>query len=336
MSRSLLFLPLLLTACPPAEDKVGETDDAPDVCDIIIEESLPTVDQIDAYYRGNIEFRLSDPDPTATIVTNIPGSQLPSVDNETFIWEISAPLSPSTAYTATLDYCRGSAVINFGTSALGTAVEDSTLLGRTYTLDLANARIVEPAGIGSVLTSYLTQDILVGVDSIADGEVQMIGAIGAEDAEPPRQDFCDPTIPFPAADWSASPYFQIGPQTTTLSVAGYDIEIGDLEITGTFASDGSYFGGGTLAGTIDTRPLAPLLDDSGDEGAICDLAINFGATCTACSDDKPFCLTLVADQIIALEVANTTLIEVGGNNCMGCESATAETDLSATCEVTPE
>ena len=242
---------------------------------------------------------------------------------------------PSTAYSATLDYCGGSVTIPFTTSSLGPCPGvDLDLSGRTYVANLAEARIVEPAGIGSVLTSYLTQDILLGVERIEGASIRMIGAMGAEDSAPPRQELCDPSIPFPVADWSEAPFFRIGPQTTTLSIAGYAIDLEDLEVTGTFSSDGSYFAGGTLTGIIDTRPLAPLLDDSGDEGAVCDLAINFGAACEACSvDGETFCLTLVADQITALEVEDTTLREVGGDNCVGCESATEATDLSAECPV---
>jgi hypothetical protein len=329
MTRLLLLLPFALFACDGGKDAANDdTSDSQPSCEIEIDSTVPASGAVDAYYRAPIEFTLSDADPTATITTDIPGSQVTSEDGKTIKWVPTDPLAPSTSYTVTLDYCHGSADLAFTTSALGTPIPDSSsLVGMTYTIDLANARIVEPAGIGSVLTSQLQQNILVGVQSVDASSIQMIGAIATDGTT--TQNYCDPTIPFPAADFSAAPYFTVGPQTTTLSVAGYNVEIQDLEITGTFAADGSYFGGGTLSGTIDTRPLAPLLDDSGNEGAICDLAVNFGAQCQACpSDGEPYCLTLVADQITATSVSGT-LSEVDGQDCTGCESGPPAPD--ATC-----
>jgi hypothetical protein len=323
MTRSLLFLvlPLAFTACV-GEDAGKDTSETDHLsCEVTIDETVPLQGAMDADYRAAIEFHLSDADSSATVSTSIAGTTTLADDDQTVIFTPSAPLTPSTAYTVTLDYCGGSAELAFTTSAVGTEVPDtSALVGLTYALDLADARIVEPAGIGSVLTSYLTQDILVGVDSVEGTQIQMIGAVGVEDADPPTQNYCDPSIDFPVADFSENPFFQIGPRTTTLSVAGYNIEIGDLEITGSFSADGTYISGATLSGTIDTRPLAPLLDDSGDPNAICSLAVNFGATCEACpSDGEPYCLTLVADQITA-EGIDGSLVTVSDSDCEGCES----------------
>lgn len=326
MIRLTLFLPLLaLTACPATTDKVGDTGDTgPDDggCDVTIDLTVPSQGAVDADYRSAIEFHLSDADPTATVTSAIAGTTEVSEDGETIYYIPSAPLSPSTPYTVTLEYCGGSAELSFTTSSLGTTIADPTTLeSRVYALDLANARIVEPAGIGAVLSGYLTQDILIGVTTVTDTEILMMGAIGVEGASPPEQDYCTSTIDFPTADFSEQPFFGIGPEDTTLSVAGYDIEIGELEITGTFASDGTYFGGGTLSGTIDTRPLAPLLDESGEPGAICELAVSFGAVCEACpADGEPYCLTLVADQIIAEETGGESLVEILEGDCTDCEN----------------
>jgi hypothetical protein len=322
MTRAIFLLPFLVTACATdgKDDTAGDTAVTSDSCEVTVKETIPANGSVTADYRAAIEFELSDADETATVVSDIAGTTTLSSDNETVIFTPNDPLSPSTAYSVTLNYCGGSAEISFTTSDYGTPISDtSSLVGNTYELDLAAARIVQPDGIGSVLSSYLTQSILIGVSDVTSTEIQMLGAIGKEKVSPAEQDYCDPTIDFPAADFSAQPFFTIGPQTTTLSVAGYNIEIGDLEITGTFKSDGSAFAGGTLAGTIDTRPLDPLVGD--EEGAICELAGSFGAACEACSSDgEPFCLSLVADQITAEEVSGLTLVEVVGNDCEGCES----------------
>jgi len=321
MTRLTLLLPLALFACSSTEkdDTGGGTTTQTDACEVSVESTLPTTGAVDAYYRGDIEFVLSDPDATATIVTTIPGTQTVSADGLRVIWTLSEPLSPSTSYSATLQYCGGDATIDFTTSSLGTALENpDALVGNTYVLDLTAARIVEPPGIGAVLTGYLTTDILVGVTGVSATEIEMIGAIAVEDSNPPVQDVCEPTIDFPVADFSESPFFEIGPQDTTLSVAGFAITIGDLLISGTIAANGTYFDGGVLSGTIDTRPLVGLVDDSTnpDPNTICDLAVSFGAACVACPEDgEPYCLTLVADQIYAEQVDGLTLVEILEETC---------------------
>lgn len=323
MARLTWTLPLLaLLGCPsdPAKDSGGgdDTDTNTGGCTVTIDETIPVDGSVDAYYRGDIEFHLSDADTTASIDTTIPGSMEVLEDGKTIIWRISQPLDCQTFYEATLNYCGGAATIGFQTSDLGCAPSVDTFQGNTYALNLADARIVDPPGIGSVLTTYLTTQILMGVVSDEGTDLQMLGAVALEDST--NQDYCNPTIDFPVADFTDRPFFSIGPQDTTFEVAGYSIPIQGLNITGTFAPDGSYIGGATLAGTIDTRPLAPLLDDSGDEGAICELAVNFGAECEPCpSDGKSFCLTLYADQIYADQVSGE-LTEVLGSDCAGCES----------------
>jgi hypothetical protein len=304
---------LILAACSG-----GDSGAKPGACDVIIEETVPTSGALDAYYRADIEFQLSDEDPTASIETNITGHQETSEDGRTVKWVLDAPLDSGASYSATLSYCGGEAALDFTTSAYGEALT-SDLTGRTFRLDLGDARIVEPAAVGDLLGSYLTVDILATVLSY-DSEIKMIGGLATEGScagAGCTQDYCNPTIDFPPAAFDESPFFEIGPDDTTIEVAGYSVTIGDLYIAGTFAPDGTSFGGGQLAGSIDTRPLDSLVsDDTGSSGAICDLVVSFGVTCEPCpADGEPFCLSLVADQIQADEVAGVTLDALSGNNC---------------------
>lgn len=324
MERTFYFLPLLaLVACgtKDSDDTSGGTDSndsgGGDSCEVTVPSTIPTSGATNANYRSDIEFHLSAADATAQIdAGGIAGTQMVSSDGKTVYWHLSAALAPMTAYTVTLNYCGGSVPLSFTTSNVGEPTSGS-LVGNTYAIDLTLANIVEPPGIGSVLGAYLTTDILLGVMSESGTDMQMLGALAVEGAT--TQDYCSPSIDFPPADWQ-NPYFQIGPQDTNFSVAGYDIAVQGLNITGSFAPDGSYVDGATLSGTIDTRPLAGLVDDSGNEGAICELAVNFGATCEACpSDGGMFCLTLVANQISADKVSGA-LVVVAGSDCEGCES----------------
>ena len=109
------------------------------------------------------------------------------------------------------------------------------------------------------------------------------------------------TIDFPAADFSANPYFAVSGDAFNINVDEYAVTIEDFSLSGDFAPDGSYIDGVTLIGSIDTRPLVPLLgDETAAEDAICVLAATLNIQCEACSDGSgDFCLSLEADSISA-------------------------------------
>ncbi len=295
---------LSLTAC--TKDTVEETA-AP--CGVEISSTAPAAGNSNFYYRGDIRVTLTDADSTAEIsVDGVTGTSALAEDNKSLSFTPDAPLDPSTAYTFTVDYCGGSAPVDFTTSSLGTAIDDpSSLTGSVFALDLQadDVEIVIPAGVGSVLESYLEIALLLEVESADASTLQIFAALGS-DSDGEVQEFCDPTLPFPDADFTGAPYFQLGPQTTTISAAGLDVEIRDLFISGTFAADGSYWGGGVLQGSVDTRPLVPLLedcdfnestpetDDDCEDGAICELVEGFGVACEDCGDGTEFCLEIKA------------------------------------------
>ncbi len=315
MTRSLFALALLLPACDGGDKDDSAVDSA---CDVTVT-TFPATGSFDAYYRGDIEFRLTGLDSTATIETDIVGVQSLSSDGLTVYWTPTEALLPSTSYSATLHYCGGDATISFTTSALGTAMADESVLqGKTYLLDLENARVTEPPGIGALIAGELGGvSIYVGVTDLAEDQITVIGALGREDVEN-TQEYCDPSIDFPVADFSESPHFEIGGEgKTSITVADVTVEIQNLRIAGDFSADASYFGGGVLEGTIDTRPLDSLLDDSGEPGAICETATSLGVTCVPCTDNEPYCLSLKVDSITATE-APLELMEIKGTDCAGC------------------
>lgn len=331
MIRSTLVLALALTACDGGKDTDSGVDGA---CDVTVT-SFPASGAVDAYYRGNVEFRLTGADATATIETAIPGTQAVSADGLTVYWVLSEPLTPGQSYSAILHYCGGDAEISFTTSTLGTPLtDDSVLQGKTYLLDLQNARVTEPPGIGPLIAGELAGvNIFVGVTDVTAPNITMIGALGREDVDN-VQEYCDPSIDFPVADFSETPHFEIGGEgSTTISVADITVEIQNLRIAGDFSADASYFGGGVLEGTIDTRPLDSLLDDSGEAGAICNTAASLGVTCVPCSDNEPYCLSLKVDSITATE-APLELVEIKGSDCAGCLEG-VPADTSAECAPDP-
>lgn len=209
-----------------------------------------------------------------------------------------------------------------------TAAAQHGLVGRTYVVDLSSANIVSPPRVGALLAAYLTQPILLGVESSTETELEMIGALGIEDVSPPEQDFCLATIDFPTADFTGNPDFAIGPTDISLAVAGSSIDVAGLEVSGTFAADGTYFDDGVVAGSVDTRPLDSLV--GGSEGAICSLVATFGASCEPCSDGEEFCLSLRAEDVYAAEVEDMSITPVSGTNCEGCDDGPPAED--AECE----
>jgi hypothetical protein len=302
MRTILPILALGLVACGKDTDS---TEDSGDLgCEVEVRATFPAIDATDFYYKGTIEFQLNKADDTAELsIEGVEGTSWRNERNDIVFFKSTDDLSPSTAYTAAISYCTGDAAVNFTTSALGETLEASVdLTATTYSLDLQSGRVVIPEGVGAVLQEYLDFQILVQPTSVEGGEITLMGAVPAEESSPVSQDYCSPSIPFPAADFSNAPSFVFGPQSTTIEAAGYSITIDDLMISGTFSGDGEWFGGATLAGEIDTRPLVPILFEGEDDpNAICEFIEGFSVFCVPCEGDEavPFCLEIEAQDLIA-------------------------------------
>jgi len=311
MTHILTTLPLAILIASCGTDDTADTATA-EGCQITASADYPVAGQADAYYRANIEFGLSDVDPSATIsltsaTGEVAGTVTMNEDGDEVIFTPDSSLDPSASYTATLTWCDGenTAEIAFSTSSLGTPL-DADIEGSTYVLDIADGRFIKPAGVGEIIGGLLANKILIGIKSADDGDLAIRGAISMENGD--DQDLCAQTLEeFPTADFNASPYFELPEGDVALSVAGYDVSIMAMSIAGTFSSDGSYFGGGTMSGELDARTLAPLLADQleipedEDPGQyMCDLLIGFGVACIPCSSDgDPFCAILEIDQLVA-------------------------------------
>jgi hypothetical protein len=311
----------------------GDSDSEVAECETTIT-PYPASAAQNVYYRTTVEAAfLPAADNSATItVDGVNGTT--EWRGNTLVFTPSAPLAPDTEYTATVTHACApdGAPWTFKTGEVGAAVDTAGLAGKAYSLDLASGRFVHPEGVGSLLQTYLTTDVLVGVVSADASSIQMVGAIGVEDADPPAQDTCNATIPFPSADFSANPFFVVGPEQTTITVEDYEITIDELMISGAFAPDASYITGAVLSGSIDTRPLVPLLGDEGaDENAICDLASSIGVSCEACADGTGnFCLSIYVDNIQAAAIP--TALETIPTQ----EDACLRTECAADPDCTPD
>ncbi|MFH1466189.1 MAG: Ig-like domain-containing protein [Pseudomonadota bacterium] len=303
----------LLPGCQPDEPDKPQPDDT-DTCGVGIDETWPTDGTSDLYYRSDIEFYLSDPDPDGTPTLSltsggqlIPGESRLSEDAETVTFTPAAPLQPQAEYTATLNYCQGEASIAFLTSELGAPLEVD-LEGRTYSVSLLGGRVVEPPGFGDVIATLIGQpDVLVEVQQ-ADDQLVFLGAIAETNSD--EQNLCSPTIDFPPADFSDAPYFEVPPSLVDIEVDGTTLSLHEFTMAGTFAADGGYFGGGVIGGELDTRDLVDLVPEVEDPEEACELMASFGAPCRACtSDDEPLCLRVLIDRLLGDEV-HTDVVEV--------------------------
>lgn len=331
-------------------DTATETCDTDTTCENAIDEVFPAAGETGVYYRTAIEVTLDEEEADASITLSDANGDVAgtsSVSGDVITFTPDAALAPNTEYTITVNYSCGAPQTSFTTSEVGAAAETTDIEGNVYSLDLASGRFVEPAGIGAILGDFLDQQVLIGVQSASSTEIQMIGALG--EGEPPAQGTCDPTIDFPVADFAGNPFFQIGPETTTLAVAGYTVTIDDLEISGAFAPDASYIAGAVLAGTIDTRPLVPLLDadsdcsegytactgseddpaDCCDENAICATAVQIGVACETCADGEDFCLSLYVDSMTAAQVAGGEILP----QHLPVDDATAPAESTNICDI---
>jgi hypothetical protein len=307
----LIALSFALMGCPPKTDDTVDTN-VDEGCDNGIDETYPEAGATDAYYRADIEFMLDDPDESGPSIvltqggTEVAGTSWTSEDLETVYFTPDEPLLPATSYEATLTYCVGDATIDFTTNALGEALS-ADILDKTYVIDLASARFVEPAGVGELIGEFVTMNVLVGVAAVDGTNLTMMGALSVEDGT--DQDMCTPTFDL-TADFSETPFFVIAADSIDLSVAGYTIPLQDFEVSGTFAADGSYFGGGVLAGMVDARDIVDMIDEVDSWEDACNLTASFGAPCIACGDGVEACLSLRADQILAEENPGQVLVEV--------------------------
>lgn len=316
----------------------GDTGEPVDTgrCGVTVSSTVPARNAVDAYYRANLEFKLNKQDPTATIETSIVGHQDVSDDGLTLYWVLDVPLEPSTGYSATLHFCGGDAPLEFTTSALGSSIADPVELeGRAYLLDLGGARVTEPPGIGSLIASELGNVVLyASITEVTATTFVMVDALGRED-EANTQEYCDPTIEFPAADFAESPHFRIERSSElVIDLGGVPLTVSDMVIEGDFAADLSYFGGGSFTGILDTRSIDDVFFD-GELGAVCTTLRSLGVTCEECTGSQPgeYCVPVAIDSVTA-DLAPLSVVAIEGTDCYGCGAGVPE-DVSETCETEP-
>ena len=302
------------------KDKDGDSQ-VPE-CTTELSETVPATGSSDAYYRAAIEAKFDLADATASIALHdasggeVAGTVSRNDDDTIAYFTPDAPLTPGASYTAEVTWCGGasSESVDFTTSSLGDPLLDpSSVDGLTYLVDLSDARFAEPAGVGPLLALKVRQSILLTVTSVDATSLTMVGALTA--ASGSTQDFCLPTIDFPEpADFTDAPYWEVQADEAILNVADNDVAIQNLVISATFSTDGATFGGGVLAGTIDTALLGGLLG-SDDPNYICDLAEDFGDECSECPNGNDTCLGLRLEELFGDSAGTVAVRPIDQRDC---------------------
>jgi len=304
-------LSLLLAGCAtePLHSIADDTGTPPPPCGITVDATLPAAGADAAYVRGPIEFHLSDADPNAQVVADFPGQQTLRDDGRTVVFTPDAPLRPETAYTVGLDYCGGHPSIDFTTSALGEPLDPGVdLVGRTFALDLADARFLAGPGLEDVVATYLSPQILVSVvDENAAGLHLRVALPLPNDLQ--AQDPCARTVDLPSAAFDEAPFFVVQGTDLDFGTGDQTVNLRSLSITGTMAPDGTWMGGGTFDALLDARDLATLLASTPDD--LCSVAEGLGVPCAPCpQDDAPYCVDVQADHLTADWLPDTPVTDV--------------------------
>jgi hypothetical protein len=294
----LLFAALL--GCPIDTDT--EAEDTSVDCPITIDKTHPLDGASDAYYRGAIEFHLSEPDPTALVIADFDGIQTARRNGSTILYTPTVPLDPDTTYTVGLEYCRGAPSIEFTTSSLGAALTDaSALVGQTFTMDMLQARFVAGAEVSATAATLYDRNLLATVVGL-DGDWLRLRIGKALEDDPGSQDFCARTVDLPAADVTNLPWFHLVTDELQFGAYAVDMSLYQLQLSGTFASDGTAIGGLAMQTVVDSRDIAELISGQTAD-SLCEIMGNLYIPCEPCpTDGHSYCFNLSFEDLSGFPV----------------------------------
>lgn len=266
---------------------------------------------MDHYYRDPIVFRLSEPDPTAVVVTDIVGVSTFEDDGATVVFTPEGNLSASTQYTIGLSYCYGEPEIEFTTSHYGSTLEASTdLLGSAYSLEFTGGEYTIGEDAGELLNAVFTRPLLLELVTVGEATMDMRLAVGKPGVVPHVQDTCGRTITLRSVSLNRLPFISGGVEDFEFGAHGGMLRFSSLAFEGTFASDGEAIGGIAYDATMGVPELVELLSDFGDEEDLCSLSVNLGIPCVDCGDGTGDSCISIAAKGIEANVIDVDLIEI--------------------------
>jgi len=312
-----LALFALLAGCGGAKDSSsgdGDGSNQPDGsgCETTISLVEPVVDgATDHYYLDPVVFELSEPDPSARFEAEFAGETTVSEDGLTVTYTPDEPLSPSTTYTITLDYCRGAASVTFTTSHFGTPLEASTdLEDAAYTLAFTGGEMLIGQNAGELMNSIFRWPILVQIQEAEGAYLTVMAAIGKEGVDPVEQNTCARTLEVDHIPTAELPFVAGRLENTVFGAHGGQLRFESFEFDATIAADGESIGGVRYMAVLGVAEVVSLLPDFGNVDQVCTLAANLDIPCEACpSDDQLSCIRVSARHIPGVRI-DTSLIPI--------------------------
>ena len=282
-------------------------------CSAQIASTSPFPDSTNMYHRDFISVELSEADEAAYIAlfdangSSIAGTSAHSGTQITFTPD--RPLLPSHSYQVQVSYCGSPEPVSYTvqTSDLGEPLRDGTssLIGKTYLVDVSSGRVLEPLGVGDLLQGLLQNTFLITVKDVVQDRLEV--RVALTEAESEKQNFCVPSMEeFPRIDVSESSYISVVENDIPINIAEHNFVLHDLVASGTISPDGLYLGEIEVEGMLDLREVAPIVQELGvtveDAESFCDVLDGFDSACQPCpTDAQPYCLAIVVDKIKANE-----------------------------------
>jgi len=266
---------------------------------------------MDHYYRDPVLFRLSEPDPSAVIVTDIVGATTFEDDGATVVFTPEGNLSASTPYTIGLDYCYGEPQIEFTTSHYGATLEASAaLLGSTYSLEFTGGEYTLGEDAGELMNAVFTRPLLLELIAVNEATMDMRLAVGKPGVMPPEQDTCGRTITLQSVSLNELPFISGGVEDFEFGAHGGMLRFASLAFEGTFSADAEAIGGIAYEATMGVPELVDLLSDFGGEDELCSLSENLGIPCVDCADGSGDACISIAAKGIEANLIDESLVQI--------------------------
>ena len=305
----------------PVEAVDSGSPSSAQTCDTVVTSTEPTNGAMDHYYRDSLRFMLSEPDPTARVITDIVGTTSREDGGSTIVFDPEGNLSPSTEYTVGLDYCYGEPEIAFTTSHYGAPLDASVDMdGRAYSIAFDSGVYTVGENAGELLNAVFTRPVLVQFEDAGGGFVDIIAAVGKADVQPPEQDLCGRTITLRRVSINELPLLSGGVSDFEFGAQGGVLRFASLLFEGTVASDATSLGGIRYEAVMGVAEIVGLLPDFGNVQSVCDLAENLGIPCSPCPNSSELqCIPMAAKGISAEQIDHTLVAIAEAGTHEDCE-----------------